>query len=165
MSVDFLDELEADDEAEIEGDEYPWSINPDWVTLSGISDLAYRIFGILRAHANKADGRRLPFPSQAVLGKILGISSTDPISKAINELRNIGCLTTRQVPSKKGKKTIYKTWMEPHPSVGYVGPKKTSDLYVAGVLDELSATRARRKRGVVRNPSGGRKPTGRTAHP
>jgi hypothetical protein len=148
------DEVEPDDEAEVEGDEFPWSITPDWVTLAPISDLAYRIYAIVRAHANKAQGGRTSFPSQKTLATILGYAKTDQISAAVQELRGIGAMSTRQVPCPKGRKTIYKTYMEPRMVGEYAGPRQTSDLYNPGVLEGMAQARAKRARGVSRNPSG-----------
>lgn len=146
------DIVEPDDEAVVDSDDFPWSSNPDWVTLSPISDLAYRIFSIIRAHVSKENPR--PFPSQRTLASILGYAKTDPISAAIQELRDLGAITTRQEPCAAGRRTRYKVNMFPPSGEAFAGPRKTSDLYAPGVLEGMAEARARRKRGVQRNPSG-----------
>lgn len=145
--------VEAATEAMVDPATFPDSDMPDWITLSPISDLAYRVFGIIKAHQSKDQPR--PFPGQEKLAKMLGYAKTDPIRDAVQELRDIGAVTTTFRPSANGRRMHYQ--LHDFPAVNaasYVGPRKTSDLYRPGVLEAMGEARARRKRGVPRNPSG-----------
>lgn len=138
------DEVEGGDD-EVEGDDYPFTLIPDWVLLAPISDLAFRIYGLLRAYANKSRGGRTSFPAQTTLARILGFAKTQPISQAVAELEAIGAVTRRKVAYPRGRKTIYRTYLEPHPDSGYRGPRMTAQLSDPDVLAALAAERAHRK--------------------
>lgn len=136
---------------------FPRTSTPDWIILSSISDLAFRLYAVIKAHQSKDEPK--PFPGQDTMAKLFGYAKTDPISAALQELRDIGAITTELEKSPRGRKTVYTLHEVPH-GVGerYEGPRKTGDIYKGDALEQLAAARARRKRGVVRNPSGARKP-------
>jgi hypothetical protein len=150
------DEVELDDmEAEVEPDDWPFTIIPDWVIFAPVTTLARWIFTALRAFANKANGGRTSFPSQRKLADMNGLSKTQPISAAIGELERIGAVTRKLVITPRGRKTIYRTYLEPHvrrpgcehnnpcPETQYEGPRKTSEL-TDDVIDDMAASLARR---------------------
>lgn len=142
-----LDQDEVELADAVESDDYPYSIVPDWVLLAPVSDLAVRIYGLLRAYANKSSGGRTSFPAKTTLAKILGYAKTQPIGAAVRELEDIGAVTTREVSCRGGRRTVYKTYLEPVPGAGLRGPRMTSELRAPGVLEEMAGQRAKRRRG------------------
>ncbi len=156
----FGDQVEAaDEQCVVDPSAFPRTGIPDWITLSGISDLAFRLYSIIKAHQSKDEPK--PFPGQKSLARMLGYAKTDPIRDAIKELRDIGAITTELRPCSNGRKTHYTIHEMPAVNPGaYAGPRKTSDLYKPGVLEAMGDARARRSRGVSRNPSGRKKPAG-----
>lgn len=140
-------EVEADDFDEVEGDDWPFSIVPDWVALAPISALACRVYWLLRSYANKATaGGTVAFPGQALLATICGYAKTHAIGKAVAELVAIGAVTWRWKPTARGRRIVYRTYVEPRPDAGYRGPAQTADL-TPDVLAQMTSERALRGRG------------------
>lgn len=158
----FNDQVEqADDDCYVDPAMWPRTGIPDWITLSPVSDLAFRIYAIIKAHQSKEQPR--PFPGQASLARMLGYAKTDQVSAAIQELRDIGAISSRVRPCPTGRRTHYTLHEMPAPTAPeYTGPRKTADLYPPGdggaLLQAMGDARARRKRGVARNPSGRAEP-------
>lgn len=140
--------------AAVQNDEFPWSVIADWLVFAPISDLAYRVFGVLRAFANKEKGGHTSFPSQATIARALGYAKRDAIGSAIAELENIGAVTRTIKSQASGRFTLYRTNLIPPDPKNYPWPRRSSDLRDPGMLEDLAAARRPRRKPRVTPVSG-----------
>lgn len=145
-------EPSPDEAFEVEGDPFPFSAVPDWITLGAEHDRDVRVFAILRAHVNQRRKDNESWPSQGTIATILGLSKPDEVGKSIARLVKMGAVSKRIVVTPTGRRTIYRTWLEPRPGVRYEGPRCTADLYAPGALEQIHAERVATRQQPGRSP-------------
>jgi hypothetical protein len=85
----------------LERDLGPWSMVPEWVTDSEISDGAHRLYAIL---ARICGDKRVGWPSRSTLAK-RARCSPDTVDRRVKELIEIGALTVEARFDEKGDRT------------------------------------------------------------
>lgn len=87
---------------ELRSDSGPFSIVPEWVTDSPISDGAHRLYAVLARYADSGDGSA--FPARSTLAKRLHCS-TDTVDRRVAELVKITALIVRPRFTEGGDQT------------------------------------------------------------
>jgi len=113
---------------------YPFHQSPDWVLLllSGerLSFAGKAVYDVLLTHVNTSRGDGLAWPTQATIGKMLGIHP-NTVGKLINkELKPLGLIdvtTHRYGDNNTRKRNVYT--IHEVPDETFTGPTSLSDWY------------------------------------
>lgn len=150
MSADYDD---PNGEFEVEADEYPFTVVPDWVAIGVTNSDDLRVFHLLRMHVNHKRGDGEAWPSQATLATVMGYSKPDKVGESIKRLEAMGALSRRVVAGPNGRYTKYKLHMTPRPGITYRGPRCSADLYRDDALIDLWVQRVAPKQRPRRTPT------------
>lgn len=69
----------------------PFVIAPHWLLTSNVSDTAFRIYCILRAHINEQTGEEA-YPSKDAIAAMLGMKKTDSLDPHMKQLVAVGAI-------------------------------------------------------------------------
>ena len=82
-----------------------FTIVPDWITVSGISNGAHSLYVKLAMHVNQVSGDQLVWPSQDRLAALMGFNRADSVRPYLTELERIGAIDVYKVGMPA--KTVY----------------------------------------------------------
>ena len=93
----------------------PFSMNPDWVLLSGVSRDALAVYWALAAHVNQQRGDAEVWPTQTQLARIVGYGKRQSVKARIDELVSINAVEIRRVATHDGMRhrSIYTVHQTP----------------------------------------------------
>ena len=109
----------------------PFSMNPDWVLLSGVSRDALAVYWALAAHVNQQRGDAEVWPTQTQLARIVGYGKRQSVKARIDELVSINAVEIRRVATHDGMRhrSIYTVHQTPPSNWG--GHQSMRDFYRA----------------------------------
>ncbi|MFE4796170.1 hypothetical protein ACFRFL_13900 [Streptomyces sp. NPDC056708] len=123
------DEPVTGDEVGVD-DEWPATFAqvPDWITLHPeLKAQSVREYAFLMAHVPTDGRRRVAFPGQASIARVLQLGRSDKVTPYTRALVNVGAVRIEEIRTPKGRAYRYVLRFNPPP--GYGGPKCLADFY------------------------------------
>jgi hypothetical protein len=107
----------------------PFSMVPDWITVSSVSPSAKALYVTLQAHANQERGNGRVWPSVDTIAKLLGFSRRQSIVQYVRELQDLGAIDVETEATRTGKRNTYT--VHELPPEGYAGLLSLQGFYAA----------------------------------
>ncbi|WP_202234447.1 hypothetical protein [Actinacidiphila reveromycinica] len=123
------DEPVTGDEVGID-DEWPATFAqvPDWITLHPeLKAQSVREYAFLMAHVPTDGRRRVAFPGQASIARVLQLGRSDKVTPYTRALVKVGAVRIEEIPTPKGR--AYRYVLRFNPPRGYAGPRCLADFY------------------------------------
>jgi hypothetical protein len=111
------------------GRQAPYTMAPDWVALSVISNTAKTLFWHIAMHINNARGDDAAWPGRATLARRLGLSRADKADRYIKELIVLGAIEKTERTRTDGGNLTNHYVVHQTPPPGYEGPHSLADAY------------------------------------
>lgn len=109
--------------------EYPFTMMPHWVALSGISPTAIALYNFLLMHLNAGSGNRKAWPSKTSLAALMGLTKEDSLDRHLNQLYAIGAVTVKRNRDESNMKKRNTYTLRLTPPKGHQGPTILSAWY------------------------------------
>lgn len=119
---------------EIVAEEWPtfYTPVPVWVLLCGCSAQAYRMYAFLAEHINnRTPGKRIAFPPQKAIAKVLGLKDYRDVAKYREELAALGAIRFESFRYAGGMRRRYRYWVRFNPPEDYAGLLSLGQFYEA----------------------------------
>lgn len=100
---------------------------PEWVMLAELTPQAKSLYTLLLAHVNSKRDDHLAWPGMDTMAQIMGFKNRNPIVRYLKELKELGAIDSRAVPSPRGRRNVYT--VHETPPDGYQGPMSLADFY------------------------------------
>lgn len=111
-------------------DEWPATFAqvPDWITLHPrLKAQSVREYAFLMAHVPTDGRRRVAFPGQASIARVLQLGRSDKVTPYTRALVDVGAVRIEEIATPKGR--AYRYVLRFNPPRGYDGPRSLSDFY------------------------------------
>ncbi|WP_331746827.1 hypothetical protein [Streptomyces sp. NBC_00842] len=136
---------------------------PVWVMLSGCSAQAYRMYGFLAEHINnRTPGKRIAFPSQKAIAKVMVLKDYRDVAKYRDELAELGAIRFEEFRYAGGMRRRYRYWVRFNPPEGYQGLLSLKAFYQANPDVKASRTESAKSAALQETAGGaggGKNPT------
>ena len=119
---------ESEDTASF-GRRAPFTLAPDWVALSGVSNNAKVLFWHIAMHVNNTRGDHAAWPGRPVLARRMGYSRADKVDRYIRELIDLGAIECFEREREDGGQASNHYVVHETPPPGYTGPASLADAY------------------------------------
>lgn len=111
------------------GRQAPFTMAPDWVALSDITNTAKTLFWHIAMHVNNARGDSAAWPGRAALARRLGLSRADKVDRYVKELITLGAVEKTKRERADGSNLTNHYVVHQTPPPGYQGARDLNEVY------------------------------------